>query len=501
VNPLGAASAVGGRFRLIEPVRSSDPDGAWRAADEDTGAEVAIKPLGAYLAGDAVAQARFRHAARAVLQLSAPGIAQVRDYGESSLPGSRVLLYLVRDLAGGQTLDQRLSGGPLPAGEALRVAASVAAALEAAHQAGVPHGHLVPANIVLGGAGTVTVTDFGLPAPRNDHAGAGDRAGLSYLAPELGDGGPATPAADMYALGVVFVACLAGIGSATARPHAPEAAGSTAPGALAQEQEPVPAAIAALWASCLGPDPKQRPTASRAVALSRQVLSSQARANGRPEVPPAPVAEPAPHSPGPHPAGSARRRYAQRIRGGLATRGSRMAGAGAAAALVAVVAGAAFLVSSLNAQPAAHISSATATGPPSTGAPSAGTHASSGPAGGAPGTDGNGQLASPPATSPAVPSGLPSASALAAIQQLGSTIREDVAAGQIRQDVGLDMDNLILPVMTQLASGQPAPVQQLVSTLRAKIATRLSEGGLTTQAANQLTSELGTLQSSAGGGS
>jgi hypothetical protein len=174
-------------------------------------------------------------------------------------------------------------------------------------------------------------------------------------------------------------------------------------------------------------------------------------------------------------------------RGGQATRAHRIAGAGAAAALIAVVTAASFLVSSLNAQPAAHVS--TVTGTPAASAPSTGSQASSGP------------LASPPATSPTVPSGLPSASALAAIQQLGSTIRADVAAGQVRQDVGLDMDNLILPVLTQLASGQPAPVQQLVSTLRAKITTRLSEGGLTPQAADQLTSELGLLQSSAGSGS
>ena len=542
MNPLGAASVVGGRFRLIEPVRNGDPDGAWRAVDEDSGAEVAIKPLGAYLAGDVVAQARFRHAAGAVLQLSGPGIAQVRDYGESSLPGARVMLYLVRDLAGGQTLDQRLAEGPLTAGEALRVAASVAAALESAHQAGVAHGHLVPANIVLG-AGSVTVTDFGLPATRDGHANG--QAGLSFLPPELGDGGPATPAADMYALGVVFVACLAGIGSATVR-HAAAGTGAaeagasgtgaagaggatgtsvvTAPAALALE--PVPAAIAALWASCLGPDPSQRPTAARAVALSRQVLPGQAPLSQAPlgqalpsQAPAstgaATAAGPAPYPSGQHPVGSTRqRRGPQRVRdglaarglaarglqtarGGLATRGRRLAGAGAAAALIAVVAVASLLVSSLNARPAAHISSATATGTPSagTGTPSTGTHSSSGPASGVPGTDGNGQPASPPA---AFPGSLPSPSALAAIQQLGVSIREDVATGQMRQDVGLDLGNLILPVMTQLASGQPAPVQQLVSTLRAKIWTRVSEGGLTTQAATQLTSELGMLQRSAG---
>jgi eukaryotic-like serine/threonine-protein kinase len=462
VNPLGAASVVGGRFRLIEPVRSGDPGGAWRAVDEESGAEVAVKAVGVYLAGDVIAQARFRHAARAVLQLAGPGIAQVRDYGESPLPDSRVMLYLVRDLASGQALDQRLAEGPLAAGETVRLAAAAAAALETAHQAGMPHGHLVPSNIVLG-AGTVTVTDFGLPVPPDGHAGA--PAGLSYLAPELGDGSPATPAADMYALGVVVIACLAGIGSAAAA----GTNGTAVPGALALE--PVPAAIAALWASCLGPDPVQRPTADRAVTLSQQVLSAQALAG------PAPAAS------------SARqpRRARLAARDLLASPGRRLAGAGAAAALIAVIAVSA--LSSVGTRQAAHISPAPASG---TSAP----HTSSSPAGGVPGTEATGQPASPPP--PAQAAASPQA-ALAAIQQLGQSIHDDMASGQMRQDVGLDMINLILPVMTELAAGEPAPVLQLTSTLRAKIATRLGEDGLTTAAATELTSELDALQRSAGG--
>ncbi|MFI5069209.1 MAG: serine/threonine-protein kinase, partial [Streptosporangiales bacterium] len=214
MDQLREASVLGGRFRLIEPVGTGGQGQVWRASDWMSRHEVAVKVLDAHPAGDAVAHARFRLVARTVVQLSGPGIVPVREYGEAALPEGIALPYLVRDLVGGQTLEQRLAEGPLPAGEALQVVAAVSGALAASHRAGVAHGHLVPANIVLGPDG-VEVTDFGLWGLRQTPAGDED-AGLSYAAPELADGGPATPAADMYALGIVFIACLAGIGPGAA---------------------------------------------------------------------------------------------------------------------------------------------------------------------------------------------------------------------------------------------------------------------------------------------
>ncbi|HEY9241797.1 MAG TPA: protein kinase, partial [Streptosporangiaceae bacterium] len=284
---------MGGRFRLIEPVGAGGPGGVWRAADTVARHEVAVKTLAAHAAGDTVAQARFRLVARTVLQLSAPGIAQVREFGEAELADGHTVPYLVRDLVPGRTLGERLRAGPLSPGEALRVVAATADALAVAHRAGIAHGHLVPANIVLAPAG-LRVTDFGLWAlrPRPDE----DRApgALSYAAPELAEGGPATPDADMYALGVVFLACLAGIGP-----------GGLTPGQVAGPVEPagpagpalggaglasggadhvpiddlaldmVPPSLAALWAACLGPNPAERPSAAHAAVMSRQALSGR----------------------------------------------------------------------------------------------------------------------------------------------------------------------------------------------------------------------------------
>jgi hypothetical protein len=541
---------VGGRFRLIEPVGAGGPGGVWRAADLTARHEVAVKALAAHAAGDAVAQARFRLVARTVLQLTDPGIAQVREFGEAELPGGAAVPYLVRDLIPGRTLGERLRAGPLPAGEALRVVAAAAAALAAAHRAGIAHGHLVPANIILAPGG-LRVTDFGLWAlrPRPDE----DRApgALSYAAPELAEGGPATPAADMYALGVVFVACLAGIGpggltpgqvDSPADPAAPAEpvglGGSARPAGAAADHAPiddqaldmVPAGLAALWAACLGPNPAERPSAAHAAVMSRQALASGRAAPswsaatadqgatpaGPIPVGPAPVGPipvgPIPVGPapvGPIPAGSTqpggtvplaepaaaagppvppgtgpaarpgtRRARARRRRlmtvGGVATVGT------AAAAVVAVL-----LATSPGPRPTSPASSTTAaaTGRPVVAGPS--------PAG-------TGQLPTPEATSPVLATTTPTAkriplSPLAAINQLSRTIAADVASGQVRQDVGVDFGNLIQPVRTALAAGQPAPVAQLATTLREKLWTRVSEGAVTVNAATVLNDEITAL--------
>ena len=106
-------------------------------------------------------------------------------------------------------------------------------------------------------------------------------------------------------------------------------------------------------------------------------------------------------------------------------------------------------------------------------------------------------LASSPAPSPAVSSAIP-LSSRAALDQLSLTIHHDVAAGQVRPDVGVDFDNLIGPVQADLASGQPAPVAQLAATLRAKLWTRVSEGAVTVTAATVLNTELSAVARSAG---
>ena len=256
---LGEASVVGGRFRLIEPVGTGRPAGVWRAVDLASGQDVAVKILDTFSAGDTAAQARFRLVARTAAQLSAPGLAEVLDFGEAELDGGRTVPYLVRELVSGPTLDDRLSRGPLPAAEALRVVAEVAAALVVAHRAGLAHGHLVPGNIVVTPE-RVKVTDGGLWPLRPRPAGGPVPGGLGYAAPELAHG-PVTPAADMYALGVVFVACLAGIASGGPRPGGEVPGGESAAGVSTGEEGPGEASMAGPGPAGTGELPEGGPAA------------------------------------------------------------------------------------------------------------------------------------------------------------------------------------------------------------------------------------------------
>lgn len=82
---------------------------------------------------------------------------------------------------------------------------------------------------------------------------------------------------------------------------------------------------------------------------------------------------------------------------------------------------------------------------------------------------------------------------LQVLGQIQATIRRGVASGQIRQDVGVDLTNLLQPVQGDLAAGNTAGAAQLVGGLKAKLTTRLGEGAITPAAGRQLSGELSTL--------
>ncbi|HEX9536612.1 MAG TPA: serine/threonine-protein kinase [Streptosporangiaceae bacterium] len=469
MNQLGVGSVLGGRLRLVEPVSSDVTGAVWRAVDEHSGREVAVKALQAHLVGDAVAQARFRLVARTLTQLSHPAIAQVYEYGDGDLGDGIVVPYIVREVVSGQTLEARLENGPLPVGEVLRILGSVADALAVAHRAGIAHGNIEPANIVLGPTG-VKVTDFGLAALRGQPSGGPSRSPLAYPAPELASGSAATPASDMYSLGVVFVACLTGIAGGV--PGAASAADAT---------DPVPASLAALWAACLGANPQDRPSAAHVAVMSRQIPAdralvpavSAAGAGDEAE----PPAAPPPKRPG-------------RFRVPRLRRGPGIAVGGAVVALAAGV----IALTQLPSSPVDRISG------PAADSSTVAAPRSPGPSGS---VSTSVRSATPEASSPTLASASASASAsgvtpLSVIGELSATVRHGMATGQIRRDVGVDFENFIQPVQAELSAGRPADVPQLVSTLRAKLRQRLSEGTISSGIERLMSSELDSLLASAG---
>jgi hypothetical protein len=259
-----ATAVIAGRYCLESRIAAGGMGEVWRAVDQVLGRPVAVKLLRGEYAGHAETLARFAAEARHAASVSHPGIAQVYDYGET---GRRGLPYLVMELVDGPSLAGMLAGGPLDPAQAMEVVSQAAAGLAAAHGAGLVHRDVKPANLLVSPDGTVKITDFGIA-----HAAGSapiTRTGMlmgtpAYLAPERTMGRPATPASDLYSLGVAAYECLTGM---------PPFIGTAMEVALAHQHSPlpplppdVPAEAAALIAELAAKHPAARPASAAEVA-------------------------------------------------------------------------------------------------------------------------------------------------------------------------------------------------------------------------------------------
>ena len=278
------------RYRLDSRIAFGGVGEVWRATDLVLGRPVAVKLLQERYAGHAETLARFRAEARHAGALSHPGIAQVYDYGEAGLDGPP---YLVLELVDGPSLAGVLADGPLEPAVALDVVAQTAAGLAAAHAAGLVHRDIKPANLLMAPGGGVKITDFGIA-----HAAGSaqlTRTGMlvgtpAYLAPERAAGERASPASDLYSLGIVAYECLAAVPPFRGTPLEIAAAITRQP--IPPLPASVPGPVAALVAELTARDPAARPAsasqvAARAAGLRdalRDVASGRltARAAGRP---------------------------------------------------------------------------------------------------------------------------------------------------------------------------------------------------------------------------
>jgi eukaryotic-like serine/threonine-protein kinase len=271
---------AGHRYQLGEWIGAGGYSQVWRAKDTLLDRDVAVKLLHAGYAADSQAVARFAAEARHCGALNHENIARVYDYGE---PGPQSPPYLVMELVEGQSLADRLEHGPLSVPQALDVIAQAAAGLAAAHNAGIIHRDVKPANLLLSRSGTVKITDFGI-----SHAigsapvtASGMIIGTTgYVAPERAAGAQGGAASDLYALGMVGYECLAGI---------PPFSGTAIEQALAHRAQPlpplpatVPAEVADFVAQLADKDPAHRPgsaaeVASRAWQLRNGLAGQDAR--------------------------------------------------------------------------------------------------------------------------------------------------------------------------------------------------------------------------------
>ena len=208
-------SPLAGRYELSELLATGGMGQVWRARDLLLGRTVAVKVLRSEFSGNETFLARFRAEAQHAAVLQHEGIAAVYDYGEVPAPdGGGQLAYLVMELVDGEPLSALLDReGRLDPPRTLALLRQTAAALAAAHEAGVVHRDVKPGNLLVSADGRVTVTDFGIAwsAASVPLTQTGQVVGTAhYLSPEQAEGRQAGPASDVYALGMIAYECLAG---------------------------------------------------------------------------------------------------------------------------------------------------------------------------------------------------------------------------------------------------------------------------------------------------
>ena len=220
-----------GSYTIVEKLGEGGMGVVYRATDSRLHRDVALKFIPEALASDAQTMGRFEREAQVLASLNHPNIASI--YGLEESEGRRAL---VMELAPGEELATRIARGKIPLEEALRIALSIAEALEAAHDRGIIHRDLKPANIKLGdpgesGGGRIKILDFGLAKALQSDAGASStsidlthsptiavaatHAGMilgtaSYMSPEQARAVPADRRADIWSFGTILYEMLAG---------------------------------------------------------------------------------------------------------------------------------------------------------------------------------------------------------------------------------------------------------------------------------------------------
>lgn len=252
-----AGTLVAGLYRIERRMGTGASGVVYRAARITDELPVAIKLLRAATAHDVVASDRLRREAEALGLSWHPNVVEVLDHG--MLPDGTS--YMVMEALEGESLAERLERGPLSVADTLRLGVELAAALVAVHAAGVIHRDVKPDNVFLletdAGAMRVKLLDFGIAKVeweelRITHSG-GPIGTTGYMAPEQERGDETDARADVYSLGAVLGACLAG------------------------SSEPRPPALARLLVRAVAAAPEARPSA-RELGAELQALCSPAAA-------------------------------------------------------------------------------------------------------------------------------------------------------------------------------------------------------------------------------
>jgi dipeptidyl aminopeptidase/acylaminoacyl peptidase len=266
-----------GPYEIVAPIGAGGMGEVFHARDTRLDRSVAIKMLPAELATNSQLKARFEREARTISQLNHPNICTLFDVGDD---------FIVMELLDGETLADRISRGPLPLDQVMRLGAQIASALDKAHRAGVVHRDLKPANIMLTKSGA-KLLDFGLAKTSGiivlDGATAvkplteeGTILGtFHYMAPEQLEGVDVDHRADIFAFGAILYEMTTGrrAFAAASKTSLIAAIVSAQPQPVSQLQPLTPPALDHVIHKCLCKDRDERWQSAHDVAEELQWIS------------------------------------------------------------------------------------------------------------------------------------------------------------------------------------------------------------------------------------
>ncbi len=271
-----ADALVLGRYRLSRRLGAGGMGTVWLAHDEKLERAVAVKRIAV---ADPDVGRRAEREARAAARLAHPGIVALHESGRDE-----DAVYLVSELVRGRTLQRLMAEGLLSDRDVLRIGAVLCDALAHAHQRGVVHRDVKPANVMVpDDGGAAKLTDFGIARLLDDDAltRTGDIVGtLAYMAPEQAEGRAATWSVDLYALALVLYEALSGVNPVRGRTPAStiRRVGERLP-ALGRLRRDLPLALCEAIDVAVRPHPEQRGTLAelkRALKAARPAVGDEA---------------------------------------------------------------------------------------------------------------------------------------------------------------------------------------------------------------------------------
>ncbi len=204
-----------GPYKILEFLGGDALTEVFKGYHTERNYHVVIKIVGRQLEPDPVFSARFRREAKAIANLHHPNIVPVYDFGQAE-GGHYVVMAYVEGVPLADLLAEVRDGSrALEPDDITFIVRQIASALDHAHSQGVVHRAVTPDTILLTRSGQAILTDFGLAPLASRGAGSGSYAALlgapEYMAPELhADPRAASPASDIYSLGVILYEMLTG---------------------------------------------------------------------------------------------------------------------------------------------------------------------------------------------------------------------------------------------------------------------------------------------------